>query len=151
MFNPAEQYPHPFGFQIDPTGQTLSIIESETDMKIYLKERESGDIFDKGQGIELLVNHLNLDLKSGTILVCGDSETDLPMLKACLKANAAGVFTVWVTTNEDLKNTVRTLCEEQKNRNYVFVSCPEVLLGGMAQATIREISIGRPRITLESE
>jgi trehalose-6-phosphate synthase len=137
--------------EIDPTGQTLSVIESETDMKIYLKERESGDIFDKGDGIELLVNHMKCDLKSGTILVCGDSETDLPMLKVCLKANAPGVFTVWVTTNEELRNTVRKICEEHNNRNYVFVSCPEVLLGGMAQATIREISIGRPRITLESE
>uniref|UniRef100_A0AC35FDQ1 Trehalose-6-phosphate phosphatase helical bundle domain-containing protein n=1 Tax=Panagrolaimus sp. PS1159 TaxID=55785 RepID=A0AC35FDQ1_9BILA len=132
--------------EIDPTGQTLSIIESETDMKIYLKERDSGEIFDKGQGIELLVNHMKCDLSTGTILVCGDSETDLPMLKVCLKNNATGVFTVWVTTNEELRNTVRKLCEEYNNRNYVFVSCPEVLLGGMAQATIREISIGRPAI-----
>lgn len=39
---------------------------------------------------------------------------------------------------------VRELCERFGNKNFVFVSCPEVLLGGMAQATIREISIGRP-------
>ena len=48
---------------------------------------------------------------------------------------------------------VKELCDSYKNRNYVFVSRPEVLLGGMAQATIREISIGvsRPRYNRDSE
>lgn len=136
-------------------------------MKIYLKERDTGEIFDKGQGIKLLVDHMHCDLKSGTILVCGDSETDLPMLKFCLERNPVGLFTVWVTRNEELRETVsfsdkrmeiiliefqvKKLCEEKNNRNYVFVSCPEVLLGGMAQATIRETSISRPRVALESQ
>lgn len=53
---------------------------------------------------------------------------------------------VWVTAREDLRATVRDLCTRYGNENYVFVSCPEVLLGGMAQATIREISICRPRV-----
>ena len=75
-------------------------------MKIYLKERDTGDIFDKGQGIKLLVDYMHCDLKSGTILVCGDSETDLPMLKFCLERNPTGVFTVWVTRNEELRQTV---------------------------------------------
>lgn len=92
--------------EIDPTGQHLSLKESDTDMKIFLKERETGDIFDKGQGIKLLVEHMHFDLKIGTILVCGDSETDLPMLKYCLENNPTGVFTVWVTRNEELRNTV---------------------------------------------
>ncbi|EYC14031.1 hypothetical protein Y032_0042g671 [Ancylostoma ceylanicum] len=43
----------------------------------------------------------------------------------------------------DLK--VRDLCGSYNNKNIAFVSCPEVLLGAMAQATIREISIVRPR------
>uniref|UniRef100_A0A7E4UZC4 alpha,alpha-trehalose-phosphate synthase (UDP-forming) n=1 Tax=Panagrellus redivivus TaxID=6233 RepID=A0A7E4UZC4_PANRE len=131
--------------EIDPTGQTLSLKETETDMKIYLRERETGDIFDKGQGILLLVDHIKCDLKVGTILVCGDSETDLPMLRVCLDANAEGTYTVWVTRNDELKETVRSLCEAHNNKNYVFVSCPEVLLGGMAAATIRETSTSRPR------
>lgn len=37
-----------------------------------------------------------------------------------------------------------SLCGRYGNRNIAFVSCPEVLLGAMAQATIREIKI-RPR------
>ncbi|KAH7698921.1 Protein TPS-2, partial [Aphelenchoides avenae] len=129
--------------RIDPDQHTLKVKETETDIKIFLKS-ESGEIFDKGQGIRLLVEHMKCDISNGTILVCGDSSTDLPMLQACLEANPSGVYTVWVTRSDELKQTVRELCERFGNKNFVFVSCPEVLLGGMAQATIREISIGRP-------
>ncbi|KAI6223664.1 putative trehalose-6-phosphate synthase 1 [Aphelenchoides fujianensis] len=135
---------------IDPSGACLSIKETETDLKIFLKS-ESGGIFDKGHGIRLLVEQAKCDLTKGTILVCGDSSTDLPMLEVCLEANPKGVFTVWGTTSDDLKETVREMCAKYGNENFVFVSCPEVLLGGMAQATVREISISRPRVMHESE
>ncbi|KAI1727493.1 glycosyltransferase family 20 domain-containing protein [Ditylenchus destructor] len=133
---------------IDPHEQTLSIQETDTDVKIFIKS-ESGGIFDKGHGIKLLVEHTKCDLKAGNILVCGDSATDVPMLRYCLENNPQGVFTVWVTTNEELRQKVKELCESYDNHNFVFVSCPEVLLGGMAQATIREISISvsRPRFS----
>lgn len=36
---------------------------------------------------------------------------------------------------------VKNLCKKYGNSNVAFVSTPEVLLGAMAQATIREISI----------
>ncbi|KAI6225175.1 putative trehalose-6-phosphate synthase 1 [Aphelenchoides fujianensis] len=122
---------------IDPSGACLSIKETETDLKIFLKS-ESGGIFDKGHGIRLLVEQAKCDLTKGTILVCGDSSTDLPMLEVCLEANPKGVFTVWVTTSDDLKETGPR-------------DVRQVLLGGMAQATVREISISRPRVMHESE
>jgi hydroxymethylpyrimidine pyrophosphatase-like HAD family hydrolase len=93
--------------QIDPTNQ-IEVKETDTDLKIFLKS-ETGDIFDKGHGIRLLVQHTKCDLSNGTILVCGDSMTDLPMLQACLEANPNGVYTVWVTTSEELRQTVSFL------------------------------------------
>lgn len=32
--------------------------------------------------------------------------TDLPMLQACLEANPNGVYTIWVTTSDELRQTV---------------------------------------------
>lgn len=64
---------------------------SEMDIKIFIKT-EFGGIFDKGNGINLLINHLKCDITEGTILVCGDSNTDIPMLEYCLKQNPK-VFT----------------------------------------------------------
>ncbi|VDO52395.1 unnamed protein product, partial [Brugia timori] len=40
----------------------------------------SGRIFNKGHGIRLIKSKMGLKLNCGKILVCGDSETDLPML-----------------------------------------------------------------------
>uniref|UniRef100_A0A914WQH9 alpha,alpha-trehalose-phosphate synthase (UDP-forming) n=1 Tax=Plectus sambesii TaxID=2011161 RepID=A0A914WQH9_9BILA len=130
--------------EVDPLGETLTVSESETDIKVFLKAKLSGMIFNKGHGIKLLCEQMQLDLREGNVLVCGDSETDLPMLEQCLAAHPAAVYTIWVTRNEALKRKVTALCDAYDNVNVAFVSCPEVLLGAMAQATIREIKM-RPR------
>lgn len=90
---------------MDPSGASFSVNETTTDIKIYLKS-STGEIFSKGDGIELLVQHAKLDMTNGSILVCGDSLTDLPMLEVCLKNNPTGVYTVWVTTDTKLQDTV---------------------------------------------
>ena len=38
--------------------------------------------------------------------MCGDSDTDLPMLEECLSVAPANVFTIWVTKDENLKEQV---------------------------------------------
>ena len=43
------------------------------------------------------------------------------------------------------------MCASHGNSNVAFVSCPEVLLGAMAQATIREIQIARPKNLIPNE
>ncbi|CAI5442328.1 unnamed protein product [Caenorhabditis angaria] len=131
--------------EVDPTGVTLQLSLVDLDIKVYLKTKIDGQIFDKGDGLRMLCEKMKCDLKDGNVLVCGDSSTDLPMLQECLDRNAEGVYTIWVTTNDSLKQKVRELCAKYKNDQIAFVSCPEVLLGAMAQATIREISINRTR------
>ncbi|VDP23983.1 unnamed protein product, partial [Onchocerca flexuosa] len=111
----------------------------------YIFQNSDGIIFNKGHGIALLVEHIRCKLSDGKILVCGDSESDLPMVEVCLGRNPRNVYTIWVTERQDLKEKVLSLCGRYGNKNVAFVSCPEVLLGAMAQATIREISIVRPR------
>uniref|UniRef100_A0A915J2R3 Trehalose-6-phosphate phosphatase helical bundle domain-containing protein n=1 Tax=Romanomermis culicivorax TaxID=13658 RepID=A0A915J2R3_ROMCU len=67
--------------EIDPSGRCLHVSDTETDIKIHLKAKLSGKTFTKGHGIRLFAEKMKLDLSRGNILVCGDSETDLPMLK----------------------------------------------------------------------
>jgi hypothetical protein len=106
-----------------------------------LQAKLSGRIFNKGHGIRILQRQMALKMNEGNMLVCGDSETDLPMLEECLACSPQHVFTIWVTANEQLQEKVRKLCGQFGNDHCTFVSCPEVLLGAMAQATIREINI----------
>ncbi|CAD6194947.1 unnamed protein product [Caenorhabditis auriculariae] len=137
--------------EIDPAESILQLSSTNLDIKIYLKTKHDGQVFDKGDGLRMLCEKMKCDLKEGNVLVCGDSLTDLPMLRECLDQNANGVYTIWVTTDESLKKQVTSLCGEYGNGQIAFVSCPEVLLGAMAQATIREISIARPRLFSTSE
>ncbi|VIO86442.1 Uncharacterized protein BM_BM12499 [Brugia malayi] len=140
--------------EVDPMATTLTLREGEFDLKIFTKvalsevnsatAKISGRIFNKGHGIRLIKSKMGLKLNCGKILVCGDSETDLPMLEECLLCSPANVYTIWVTTNPQLQEKVRSLCGIYENDHYVFVSCPEVLLGAMANATVREITI-RPQ------
>ncbi|VDK71872.1 unnamed protein product [Litomosoides sigmodontis] len=137
--------------EVDPTSTTLTLREGEFDLKIFTKvalsevnsatAKISGRIFNKGHGIRLIKSKMGLKLNCGKILVCGDSETDLPMLEECLMCSPANVYTIWVTTNPQLQEKVQKLCGTYENDHYVFVSCPEVLLGAMANATVREITI----------
>ncbi len=127
--------------KIDPIGSSLEMRETDTDIKVYLKAKLSGLIFDKGHGIRLFAQQMALDLRQGNVLVCGDSETDLSMLGYCLALNPHNTFTVWVTRNPELRQQVTALCNKANNHNYVFVSCPQVILAAMAQATIREVKI----------
>ncbi|VBB31068.1 unnamed protein product, partial [Acanthocheilonema viteae] len=120
--------------EVDPTSATLALREGEFDLKIFTKvalsevnsatAKISGRIFNKGHGIRLIKSKMGLKLNCGKILVCGDSETDLPMLEECLICSPANVYTIWVTTNSQLQE--------------------KVLLGAMANATVREITI-RPQ------
>lgn len=130
---------------VDPQGTRLQLASTEFDIKVYMKTETDGRVFDKGDGLRMLCEKMHCDLTEGNVLVCGDSATDIPMLKECLVRNPKGVYTIWVTVNEDLKKEVRALCASYNNSNVAFVSCPEVLLGAMAQATIREITITRTR------
>uniref|UniRef100_A0AC35TYY1 T6PP_N domain-containing protein n=1 Tax=Rhabditophanes sp. KR3021 TaxID=114890 RepID=A0AC35TYY1_9BILA len=130
--------------RLDPDHEHIVIKLTETDIKIFLKETKSNAVFTKGDGIQLFAKTMGFDYSKGRILVCGDSESDIPMLETCLKANKKNVYTVWVTKDVKLREKVANLCRSNDNAQFAFVSSPEVLLGGMAQATIREINM-RPK------
>jgi hypothetical protein len=127
--------------ELDPSARTLHVQDTETDIKVFLKAKLSGRVFTKGHGIRLFAQRMGLDLTDGNILIFGDSETDLPMLQEALCVNPDNTYVVFVTRNEELRQRVTRLCQQCKNNNFVFVSSPEVVLGAMAQATVREIKI----------
>ncbi|KAL1284746.1 Alpha,alpha-trehalose-phosphate synthase [Trichinella pseudospiralis] len=127
---------------VDPDDQTFLLYEGETDLRVLLRSHGSQKgAFTKGDGIELFLREMQLQLDDGNVLVCGDSDTDLPMLSKVLSLNPERTYTIWVTQSEKLRQQVEALCSSFNNSNYAFVSSPGVLLSAMAQATIREIRV----------
>ncbi|KAF1746970.1 hypothetical protein GCK72_023428 [Caenorhabditis remanei] len=129
----------------DPNGTTLTMRESDLDFKIYVKAKLKGRIFNKGHGIRLVREKLKPNMSKGNCLVCGDNESDIPMLEECLKLAGSKVYTIWVTTDKSLQEKVTHLCDRYSCKNIHFVSCPQVLLGAMAYATAHTLIDERNR------
>lgn len=46
-------------------------------------------------------------MSKGNCLVCGDNESDIPMLEECLKLAGSKVYTIWVTADQNLQEKVK--------------------------------------------
>ncbi|MCG8572216.1 MAG: trehalose 6-phosphate synthase [Spirochaetes bacterium] len=73
-------------FQVDPRGGNLIIEDTGKDIEIILttKNQESEQDFNKADGLTFLDSQLDLNLAKGNNLVCGDTASDIPMLKKVL-------------------------------------------------------------------
>uniref|UniRef100_A0A914REZ2 Trehalose-6-phosphate phosphatase C-terminal domain-containing protein n=1 Tax=Parascaris equorum TaxID=6256 RepID=A0A914REZ2_PAREQ len=114
--------------EVDPTGSTLTLRESDYDLKIFTKAKLSGRIFNKGHGIRLIERKMGLKMNEGRILVC-----------ECLACSPKNVYTIWVTSNPQLQEKVRSSCTAYGNDNFVFVSCPEWPLVVLERFKLRSV------------
>jgi hypothetical protein len=109
--------------ELDPEGATFQIEDTGKDIEIMLTV-EGAREFTKGDGVEFLVQELDLPLESGTTLVCGDTSSDVPMVEKMGElAGASNTATIFVTDDDQLKDRVREAVKE-----HWFVSSPDVLV-----------------------
>jgi hypothetical protein len=114
-------------YDIDPEGNCFRIENTGKDIEIILTikredEFESLSEFEKGDGIIFLDDKLNLNLNNGPNLICGDTSSDVAMVKASL-AKTEDTWAIFVTDDGVLKQEVRQLCA-----NSFFVSSPDILI-----------------------
>jgi hypothetical protein len=121
--------------EMDPPAEVFRVEDTGRDLEIMLTVQSSGaeggaiKDFDKGDGVRFLDQALGLGLAEGPTLVCGDTPSDLPMLRAAHSDEQT--WSVFVTRDEELKRAARQACSRA-----LFVSEPDVLvalLGRLAQ------------------
>ncbi|MGM0613332.1 MAG: trehalose 6-phosphate synthase [Bacteroidota bacterium] len=112
--------------EVDPQDQHLRIEDTGLDIEITLTTPLNGSKgvkdYDKGDGISFLNDSLNLQLEKGNNLVCGDTESDIPMLEKCMEINPQ-TKAIFVTTDNELINSVSHICP-----NSIFVNTPDILI-----------------------
>lgn len=113
--------------KIDPEEMFFRIEDTGLDIEIILTIAEEGKQasikdFDKGDGINFLDKSIPLQISKGGTLVCGDTESDVPMIKAAQK-KTRDVCTIFVTEDTILQEKVSSLCP-----NSFFVSNPDILV-----------------------
>ncbi|NTW11061.1 MAG: trehalose 6-phosphate synthase [Chlorobiaceae bacterium] len=113
--------------EIDPTGRNFRIEDTGLDIEIILTiDMKSGEStikdFDKGDGLSFISGKLGLEKHPGPNLVCGDTPSDIPMLKKAMEV-FDDVWTIFVTRDEKLKRQVQEICP-----NSYTVPYPDILL-----------------------
>ena len=86
-----------------------------------------GRHFDKGDGVAFLTRSLGYNLTDKELLICGDTPSDVPMVRTAM-AMGARVTAIFVTTDRDLQQRV-----EETGARCGFVSTPDALVAGLYQ------------------
>jgi hypothetical protein len=112
---------------VDPEDKLFRIEDTGKDIEIILTMQRSSsnnDIsdFNKGDGIDFLNEALKLGMEGKKSLICGDTLSDIPMVKASLK-KSSHISAIFVTEDEDLKAKVQKVCPDS-----FFVSRPDILV-----------------------
>ncbi len=111
--------------ELDPVQQDFRIEDTGLDIEIILTIEGDNDglkDFDKGDGILFLNDELKLDLQTGPNLICGDTNSDVPMVEQAMKLSS-DTMTIFVTTDKRLKKKVKKACKK-----VLFVDNPDTLI-----------------------
>ncbi|WP_294344208.1 trehalose 6-phosphate synthase [Prosthecochloris sp.] len=112
--------------EIDPECRNFRIEDTGLDIEIILtidqKEDNSVKDFDKGDGLEFICNTIAIDSECGPNLVCGDTASDIPMLKKAVEL-CDDVWSIFVTRDENLAKEVQQICPKS-----MIVPSPDILL-----------------------
>ncbi len=118
---------------IDPQNKFFRIEDTGKDIEIILTlEDAHGETrdFDKGDGVSFLNEDIGLHIESGSNLICGDTPSDVPMVKH-VNAHSENNGVIFVTEDGELKNQVKKYSQYP-----FFVSTPDVLVTILNQIAI---------------
>ncbi len=113
--------------EIDPSGRNFRIEDTGLDIEIILTIDGASDDapikdFDKGDGLAFICSKLGMGTSQGSTLVCGDTPSDIPMLKKAVEM-FDDVWAIFVTRDEKLKKQIEEICP-----NSYTVPYPDILL-----------------------
>ncbi|KAK6112998.1 Trehalose-phosphatase [Brugia pahangi] len=126
--------------RVDPNSQIL-VFDPSTELEVEVVAHNSGIIWNKGNGVERLIKSLGDSLQSpGKILICGDTLSDIPMVRQAVKQNPDGVLAIFVGAKMSLREEVKQVIGDESR--CCFVSCPDVIHAAMSQI-LNERCIGK--------
>jgi hypothetical protein len=112
-------------FHIDDTGKDLEIILQSGAGGGTGTSAAQARHFDKGDGVAFLAGRLGRRLAGTQLLICGDTSSDVPMVRRAVEAGAE-VSTVFVTSDSELQHAVR-----ETGARAHFASTPDVLVAAL--------------------
>lgn len=112
--------------ELDPEGHTFQIDDTGFDIEVTLTaDGENTRGFDKGDGVRFLIEELALRAAGEPVLVCGDTQSDLPMVEILADAGYE-VDAIFVAADDELRRGVSAAAKRA-----VFCSGPDVLVAAL--------------------
>ena len=111
--------------EIDPGQENFRIEDTGLDIEIMLTIDDSlsgAKDFDKADAVRYLDDALKLNMKQGPHLVCGDTSSDVLLIKAAME-KTPDTWTVFVTKDKELAARVKDVCS-----NSFIVTEPDILV-----------------------
>lgn len=108
-------------FRIEDTGMDIEIILTIPDPGAPGELKD----FDKGDGVRFLDRELDMELRAGPNLVCGDTRSDIQMVRAAVEATE-DTWSVFVSDDPGLRDTLTRECPHP-----LFASSPDVLVAAL--------------------
>jgi len=111
--------------RVDPNEEILHF-DPSTELEVEVVVHNDGTVWNKADGVKRVIETMGDTLDPpGRVLICGDTASDLPMVKYSIEKNPEGSMALFVTMKEDLRNRVRQLIPDETRT--CFVSCPDVI------------------------
>lgn len=123
---------------LDPEKKFFRIEDTGTDIEIILTVEHGGEEglsdFDKKDGMLFLNKELGLGLEEGPNLICGDTASDLPMIKGSL-GKGAETKAVFVKNDRNIEKDARKVLD-----SIFFVDTPDILVTILNELSKKEVS-----------
>ncbi|VDK89199.1 unnamed protein product, partial [Onchocerca ochengi] len=117
--------------RVDPNSQIL-VFDPSTELEVEVVAHNSGIVWNKADGVDRLIKSLGDSLNTpGKVLICGDTLSDMPMIRQAAKQNPDGVMAIFVGTKMSLREEVKQIVGDESR--CCFVSCPDVIHAAMSQ------------------
>uniref|UniRef100_A0A1I7ZXX3 T6PP_N domain-containing protein n=1 Tax=Steinernema glaseri TaxID=37863 RepID=A0A1I7ZXX3_9BILA len=115
--------------RVDPNKKVLHF-DASTELEVEVVVRSEGGLWNKANGVARIVEAAGLSLEPPrSVLICGDTSSDLPMVRQAVASNAENSMALFVGRSETLKQSVRDLVGDDSR--CCFVSCPDVVHAAM--------------------
>jgi predicted metal-dependent enzyme (double-stranded beta helix superfamily) len=115
--------------RVDPDEQILHF-DPSTELEVEVVVHNDGTTWNKADGVAMVIEKCGDSLEGpGKVLICGDTASDIPMVKYAVTKNPEGTMALFVTMKDVLCDGVRQVLPAEDRT--CFVSCPDVIHAAM--------------------
>ncbi|VDO93209.1 unnamed protein product [Soboliphyme baturini] len=119
--------------ELDPDRTHFCVHNDKLDVEIILKGRENNP-WNKADGVRFLLSEVRQATPRGSVWICGDTMSDLPMVDFALSLTDRA-YATFINPSDELTAQIRSRLQPDR---LCIAGCPEVLHAALLKSVIHE-------------